>query len=721
VTFLLENVHNYLSPESDAVMEQVGVEYLTNFAARQHPDSFIFLYEGELLSQDMVSPQTPSLGNDLSANQQQANAAATTNGDVDSAATLEPSEPTYVHLICSVVFRGYGVDVQQANATALIIEGINSVGFTRAVQRSGDPEMVDALITTDMEHGLLNRTSSDPEAGQNPTESERNGAPSATIAAVVTICFLFVGAAVIGLFWYKRLGRRPGEYATASDAAVQAMHQSKDFISQRDSPAHSQKSPMSNAPALSFEQMLRLVASASPKKADDATTRTPSEHPEGDVETGQHALLDEADDRSKHSLSSRSGGSEHPLAGIIPPMIVIDNIEQGQSQELCFDNHVKERTKNVVPARHVEASPDFVAALAMGITGAAVSNSNNSNLFIREDAAPQQDPVVCAKELESEGGSHSSLLSMKENGNGVSGNSELTATPASEDDSGMALRHLVLEDVALHVSNDFVAPRGTESPASRVSRSSKGSKLSGTESSPQNDKEKLGRHQRSLSEASTVVAGPDTADFPTFDDDPKSGEPSPSESNPGAFFSSLWNRSPSRKSRPSAFREEESARRPSSTPMHRRTSSRSSSASSSDVEVGEDELEVVLHAPRTGKLGLVIQVKERIGPIVVQVKDYSPLLGQALPGDRLASIDGIRTRNLALSEVTCMLPGRQTSRWGVPVRLVVVRSRSHCEYRADLPNTSLHSQSNSNDGFPMLALRPNDSSEGEKWDLRNIS
>lgn len=120
-------------------------------------------------------------------------------------------------------------------------------------------------------------------------------------------------------------------------------------------------------------------------------------------------------------------------------------------------------------------------------------------------------------------------------------------------------------------------------------------------------------------------------------------------------------------------------------------------------------MEIVLHASRTGKLGLVIQVKEGIGPIVVQVKDYSPLLGQAQPGDRIVSIDGIRTRNMALSEVTCMLPGRQTSRWGVPVRLVVVRSRSHSEMRGELLRGSLSYESN--DGYPMLTLRPNVSSE----------
>jgi hypothetical protein len=673
VTFLVENVHNYLSPESDAVMEQVGVEYLTNYASREHPDSSIFVYEAELLSQDVVMLAISS-NNDTSIVESSSHQASTETmgGEVGT------TKPEIVHLMVTIVYRGYGIDIQHENATAFIVEGINSLGYTRAIQRSGDPELVDVIVTTNLEEALLNRTSTIPDTEQDQEETAPNGVTSATIAGVTVICVLFVCAAFLGVVWYKRLGRYPSGSATtmSSAAAEQVVPQHEDLASDLNSPAHSQKSSFSNVPTLSFEQMLRLVSSASPKgpKADDDnTTRTPSEHPETDLENPAHEECELRhafnDANSDGSSSSESDPSEHPLAGIIPPMIVIDNIEQYLEQEHGNDDQrEKQRVRNVVPTRHVDATPDFVAALAMGTKG-DVTNSNNPSLFVSEDlgtpshanAAPAVgEPVVAHRETDESGSVLQTVM----------------AQPVVDSSQERNRRRLVIDDRVIHLVSGPLSSLDNESPVSKLSRSS------GTGSSSQHDKERLSRHKRSISEASTVVAGSERAEETDAWDDTKAIQPAgssstPSDSNQGNIFSALWSRSPARRARgkPSPAVEDEPSHRLSG---HKRSASKSSSASSSDYDMADNEYEVVLQAPRTGKLGLVIRVipcAEGLGPIVVQVKDYSPLLGQVYPRDRIVNIDGIRTTNMSLSEVTGMLPGRQTSRWATPVRLVVVRTR----------------------------------------------
>jgi hypothetical protein len=656
----------------------VGVEYLTNYASRQYPDSSIFIYEAELLSQDMVS-LTASSTNDTSVVESTSYQGSAEAADGEEGTTT----PEIAHLMVTIVYRGYGIDVQQPNATALIVDGINSLGYTRAIQRSGDSELVDVIVTTDLEEALLNRSSTIPDKEEDQAEPALNGVTSATIAGVTVICVLFVCAAVIGAVWYKRLGRYPPGSAPpmSSAAAEHVVSHGEDLASDINSPAHSRKSSFSNVPSLSFEQMLRLVSSASPKGPkvdDDNTTRTPSEHPDADLENPAQEECDSRqaynDAKSDGTSSSGSDPSDHPLAGIIPPMIVIDNIEQYLEQEHSNDDQrSKQRVKNVFPTRHVDATPDFVAALAMGTKG-DVTNNNNPSLFVSEDLATPLPAHDAPFPIEP-------LIAHKEEDVSVSVAKPVMAHPIIDGSRERSQRRLVIDDRLIQIASGPLSSMDNESPVSKQSRSS------GNGSSSQNEKERFSRHQRSLSEASTVVAGSERAeDLEVWDDAKGTHTSTPSESNQGNIFTALWSRSPARRSRgkQSPAVEDEASRRLSG---HKRSASKSSSASSSDIEMAENEYEVVLQAPRTGKLGLVIRViqcAEGLGPIVVQVKDYSPLLGQVHAGDRIVNIDGIRTTDMSLSEVTGMLPGRQTSRWATPVRLVVIRSRLSDDKCADL-------------------------------------
>lgn len=65
--------------------------------------------------------------------------------------------------------------------------------------------------------------------------------------------------------------------------------------------------------------------------------------------------------------------------------------------------------------------------------------------------------------------------------------------------------------------------------------------------------------------------------------------------------------------------------------------------------------QIIIHAPRVEKLGLVLQSSESHGHVVIQVKAYSPLIGEICPGDRIICIDGQDTTGMSLVKVTKLI------------------------------------------------------------------
>ncbi len=69
-------------------------------------------------------------------------------------------------------------------------------------------------------------------------------------------------------------------------------------------------------------------------------------------------------------------------------------------------------------------------------------------------------------------------------------------------------------------------------------------------------------------------------------------------------------------------------------------------------------------APTSGKLGIIIQSKASSAPTVFQVKDYSPLLGQVKPGDKIVRVDGMDTSQMKTNEITDFLAKRRSNSYG---------------------------------------------------------
>ena len=91
-------------------------------------------------------------------------------------------------------------------------------------------------------------------------------------------------------------------------------------------------------------------------------------------------------------------------------------------------------------------------------------------------------------------------------------------------------------------------------------------------------------------------------------------------------------------------------------------------------------------APRKGQLGLVIEASTKTGPVVQAIKDYSPLFGLVERGDHIVEVDGKKTSQRTLAEITKLLavrPGRKSSN----LRIVVARSKkTHKNPRLPLVN-----------------------------------
>lgn len=74
---------------------------------------------------------------------------------------------------------------------------------------------------------------------------------------------------------------------------------------------------------------------------------------------------------------------------------------------------------------------------------------------------------------------------------------------------------------------------------------------------------------------------------------------------------------------------------------------------------GETLYERVCIAP-PGKLGVVIDTT-KMGPVVYQVKDGSPLEGVVFPGDRIMAVDDIDTRGMTASNITKIMARKADS------------------------------------------------------------
>jgi hypothetical protein len=625
VTFRIINALNFLDSASAGLLEETSVEYLSNYVENLQPASKFFLYEAELTAQQI-----------------QASNRAGDNRNLRRTQVVGQ----YNDLIVTVAFRGLAIVLGNAVINALIVQGIDSAGYSRAIQRSGDPTFLDIEVTSSV--------TDDSGALKNSTKKGGGDGPSpGGTAAAILMAFSFAGFG-IGCFIKKR------RTETKAKAMVKTQEESEADIftgaagSPRSAPVGSVSFEASTGVVAGI---LRIMSSSSPRSNDSST------HSGQTSKQSSKASIPSSDG----TTSSRSE-EEHPFTGLIPPMIVIDNLD-----ETSPSSAKKGGNRNVVPYQRLQASIELVAALN-GTSGAYDPSAFQSELFSQS---------LVAKSLSRSSSDQSRSLSPgrfsrvwdSDAEDGSAGSIIISSYTKDELDAILdqqqpldtdAVTAIVGANKGLRVTTDL-------RPASRGSnRSSRDSPSRHQDSSPRSATSSRGNvsspeRERSFSNASTVLQG-------QYGE--QSGEPpAPAEKlkEGGGFIQSFWNRSPG-KAMPKIM-STTSLNGGTSSDNNSFTNSRRGSKGSS-LNDDDESVRHIFWAPRKGKLGLVIECKSSGGPVVVQVKDYSPLLGQVLRGDKIAKIDNVSTLHMTLAEVTNLLGGGGKSSYlrGPVIQFVVLRS-----------------------------------------------
>jgi hypothetical protein len=618
LSFGLLRVSSFLAPNAVATLESVSVEYMTNFIRAQEEESQFFLYEVELLSQNLLGRRR------LRALPSRRLASA-------------------VNLVVTVAFRGYAIDMHSQVAEEYLVKGIDSTGYERSLQRSGDLELLEAQISSQVDPDSINRA----------TPSEDNAGGKGVVAASVVIAALAVFAASAFFFHVRK--RR----LTNVQKQVNPIDLGSDDVI---SPPASVRSALSRV--LSLEGILSMVSS--PRSQDSSTV------------AGGSSGMSEREQPQQSPSSEEETEEEHPLTGIIPPMIVFDNIDEMIPAE--GDQRTKLRGKSVVPSKHMDATPDFVAQLRTGIW-----KIDESLMHFPE---PDKKFFACSDENSSTS-SRSSRSDTDDDddddGNGDDGDDngddgEVTSVCSAPMEISIADEVTQLESIERSEIRRCISESEAGLPPSIPTRRVLGRQRrkpslaeSDITASPAHS---TGRQQFSFF---SDVPGGDRATIsqPVLDQvDGKHGE------TYQGFMHSIFSLSPNRKHRKvvSASTDGSPNRNhrkttstdgsphstSSGTAMRRKMKSSDSKGSDSSFDktsIYKNGKDLIFQIPRHGKLGLTILCDEKEGPMVQVVKDYSPLLGKAMPSDRIVSIDGVPTLGATLSDVTSLLSRKSGSRW----------------------------------------------------------
>jgi len=641
VTFRVLNVPNFLDSVSVDTMEEASVEYLTNYVKAEEPASNFFLYEAELTSQQIQS--AGRLGSDPSRRQLR---------------RLQKPQKQAVDLLVTVAFRGFVTDLDTAAVKTSIVQGIDSEGYSRAIQKSGDPTFLDVLITLDVVD------STNPSGSQRSPKATGSGPSSGGKAAAAIVCLALV---VVGLYCYVK---KRHSWILSRSLTIGKDARDKNLNGNMNRATDANLSPGVSS-VFSFEgnisvvsNLIRIMSSGSPRSNDFSTRSGDTSRP-----SSKETSLPSSEGRSSETTTSDDEEGEHPYTGLIPPMIVIDNIDEYPS----FVPSPKFQTKrsgprNVVPSQRIHASSELAAAL----------RSKGGNVF---------DPTAFPGELfshpmdnffEMEFLSHPSSSGLNANPHESDSSAVSAAIPslATADELDAMVVELDQIDTGEIPSADGlqvilpprVPSRVGHSPSSqRRDASPRSASSVSFDNTASFDKERAsfegsGARHGSKEEDSTERAVAPTADQPK---------------DPGGILHSFWSRRPSKGIKKSSSMSS----LPDRAIPERSGSKGSGSGSSLETGQSDEPVKLTFRAPRKGKLGLVIECSSTGGPVVVRMKDYSPLLGRVVPGDKIAKIDGFSTINMSLSELTSLLStGGKTSLFsGSDFQIVVLRSPSKNE------------------------------------------
>lgn len=558
IIFQMDNVPTFLGPETTTIVQDTAVEVLSNILQVGFETDKIFISAAELKKQQILPLRFRSLRG------------------------LQGSlvEQAVKSLLVKMVFRGLASEVAEENIEPLLRNAIFGSSLSRALQRSGDLSLIDATISEYVEASEV--------IGSTTTERTHNKSARKrrVIIPTVLVCTALVGIGVVVYIIRSRQGQTENPGRNIDGSLL-------------NSPAESLRSRLESI--LSFDSYSLLQSRSFFRATSPKLERSSSTHTDLSAVSPSPSDVSRPEGRTLYENSP-----VHPLAGIVPPMIVMENIDDQEPEASTS----RVSTSHVFPSQRVVAPPELVEELrqkpysdhattfgrAFSRTTAEILRSSQSDvesddMSLGVKPAPSIGDVARPEEA---WGSAKELLGRGDMNDGTVSRSESATNVATKNARNLNL----FSKPKLRKGWNMARRRSRSFDAKSVRRAL-------TFARPQSlDKETLQQHEKIV------------------------------EKNTLSF-----------------------------------------------------------NVSNLGKLGFVLECSEQGCPRVLQVKDYSPLLGKVLPGDEIQGVDGISMKKMSLKEVSIMLGSRSPPRTSNSETLNITVYRS--ETSGQLSATNNHRQTSS--------------------------
>ena len=315
LTLHLLELDNFLSPETTVLLEEATSEFMTKFILAKNETSRFSLNIVELLSQRRLE---------------------TTGGKQNLLRSLQQTDDHHVDLEISLGFQGFFLELNLDAVESLLAEGIDTFGYMRALRFTNDPalQFVEVGLHKEDEIFPTNVTTT------TMTSDEINKSRWKVFLTVFVITGIFC---VFVLYIQKK--NKPS--ADISDIEVDLPDVS---------PAASLVSRCALLNTFSHDRAVRFASIDELQRSMTPTSLA------GSTESG--LSLRTSPNNSLLSTNESIEEEEHPLTGVIPPMIVFDSIESANDQEnMKEESRSRGKIKLVVPYKMVIATSTFRKAL----------------------------------------------------------------------------------------------------------------------------------------------------------------------------------------------------------------------------------------------------------------------------------------------------------------------------------------------------------------------
>lgn len=371
ISYQISRVPGLMDAETVDNLDKISQAYLSDFVHKKEPSIEFFIDSTELLSQTVLSRKATN----------------SSERDVYHNGSRRALAEQYVSLWVSVAFRGIAIKLSVEDMTTFLVSGIDSLGYSEAIQHGGNDFLQHAYAISPGEK--TNETV--PHLDNNKSNQK------STALVVVFVVFFCVAAFITSLCVYHKRSERglPCRIFQARKTRVRDVH-SPDSVNMA---SHiGSMFSFDDTATVGTNGLMRFIGSFNSNRSDDSTSPGSTVQKSSSNDGGENMSLDEEtgvrtsrpaptpisyideefDDHNEDGNDDADDEDDepHPLTGLIPPMIVYDHIDNEVEDKTEHDQQysgILEAPKPkkrkwgpvVVPARRVEASQRFIAALSV--------------------------------------------------------------------------------------------------------------------------------------------------------------------------------------------------------------------------------------------------------------------------------------------------------------------------------------------------------------------